>query len=54
MGNGHAPFLYRRNDHYSFMCGAEPYVYCIPYNDATKHLIGTKEEAPEYYEYWED
>ena len=31
-----------------------PYVYCIPYNDDTKHLVGTKDEAPEYYRYWED
>lgn len=29
-------------------------VYCIPYNDDTKHLVGTNEEAPEYYRYWED
>ena len=28
--------------------------FCIPYNDETKHLVGTKEEAPEYYRYWED
>ena len=28
--------------------------YCIPYNDETKHLVGTKDEAPEYYRYWED
>ena len=28
--------------------------YCIPYNDDTKHLVGTKDEAPEYYRYWED
>lgn len=28
--------------------------YCIPYNDDTKHLVGTTEEAPEYYKYWED
>ena len=28
--------------------------YCIPYNDETKHLVGTTEEAPEYYRYWED
>ena len=28
--------------------------YCIPYNDETKHLIGTKDEAPEYYKYWEE
>ena len=26
----------------------------IPYNDETKHLVGTSEEAPEYYRYWED
>ena len=25
----------------------------IPYNDDTKHLVGTAEEAPEYYRYWE-
>lgn len=34
-------------------CGAY-YQYCIPYNDETKHLVGTTEEAPEYYRYWED
>ena len=27
---------------------------CIPYNDDTKHLVGTTEEAPEYYRYWEN
>ena len=26
----------------------------IPYNDDTKHLVGTSDEAPEYYKYWED
>ena len=34
-------------------CGAY-YKYCIPYNDETKHLAGTTEEAPEYYRYWEE
>ena len=29
------------------------YNYCIHYNDETKHLVGTTEEAPEYYRYWE-
>lgn len=28
--------------------------YSIPYNEETKHLVGTKDEAPEYYRYWED
>lgn len=28
--------------------------YCIPYNKDTKHLVGTTDEAPEYYRHWED
>lgn len=27
---------------------------CMPFNDDTKHLVGTTDEAPEYYRYWED
>ena len=30
------------------------YKYCIPYNDDTKHLVGTNEEAPKFYRYWEE
>lgn len=30
------------------------YRYAIPFNNDTKHLIGTIEKAPEYYRYWED
>ena len=30
------------------------YIYCIPYNNDTKHLVGAKDEAPEFYRYWED
>ena len=30
------------------------YKCCIPYNEETKHLIGTKDEAPECYRYWKD
>ena len=25
---------------------------CIPYNDDTKHLIGTNDDCPEYYKWW--
>ena len=39
---------------YKYYCIGGDYVYCIPYNDDTKHLIGTTEEAPEFYRYWED
>ena len=28
------------------------YEYCIPYNDDTKHLVGTNNKAPEFYRYW--
>ena len=36
-------------------CGTENYpTYIIPYNDDTKHLVGTTDDAPEYYRYWED
>lgn len=27
---------------------------CIPYNDETKHLLGTKDDCPEYYKWWEE
>ena len=41
--------------HNSYACVGETYYKCvIPYNDDTKHLVGTTDEAPEYYRYWED
>nr|DAG92112.1 MAG TPA: hypothetical protein [Herelleviridae sp.] len=27
---------------------------CIPYNDETKHLLGTKDDCPDYYKWWEE
>ena len=49
------------NDFYSFMyeggiatIGNGYYDLVIPYNEETKRLVGTTEEAPEYYRYWED
>ena len=27
---------------------------CIPYNEDTRYLLGTKCEAPEYYKWWEE
>lgn len=39
---------------YPFDCGYGWFTYCIPYNDDTKHLVGTTNEAPEFYRYWED
>lgn len=39
---------------YPYLCVGSAFEYCIPYNDDTKHLVGTTEEAPEYYRYWGD
>ena len=36
------------------VCIGDNYAYCIPYNDDTKHLVGTTDEAPDYYQYWKD
>ena len=35
------------------MCVAAGSAQCVPYNDETKHLVGTSEKAPEYYRYWD-
>ena len=37
-----------------YACSWSDYKECIPYNDETKHLLGTSDEAPEYYRYWEE
>ena len=38
---------------FPYMCVGATCKYCIPYNDDTKHLVGTSNEAPKYYRYWE-
>ena len=49
-------FSHIRGDGYvhKFATSDTSYAFCIPYNDETKHLVGTADEAPEYYRYWED
>ena len=29
------------------------WIQCIPYNGETKHLVGTKEDCPKFYKWWE-
>ena len=43
-----------KDAHLPYLCLFSSYKYCIPYNDDTKHLVGTEEEAPEFYRYWEE
>lgn len=39
---------------YKYVTTDDSHKYCIPYNDDTKHLVGTADEAPEFYRYWEE
>ena len=41
------------NTSFPYRCIGNSYIHCIPYNDDTKHLVGTANKAPEYYRYWE-
>lgn len=35
-------------------CSGDRYYFCIPYNEETKHLVGTREDCPDYYKWWEE
>ena len=46
--------IWKNSIEYQYQCARSRYDICIPYNDDTKHLVGTNKEAPEYYRYWEE
>ena len=35
-------------------CSGGYFKVCIPYNEETKHLLGMREDCPEYYKWWEE
>ena len=40
---------------YKGVCCLDSYLQmCIPYNDETKHLVGTTNDCPDYYKWWEE
>ena len=47
-------FSFVEDDKKLIKCCGVYYKYCIPYNDDTKHLVGTTDDAPDFYKYWED
>ena len=49
-----ALFSHIRESEYPYSTSSGSFKVCIPYNDETKHLLGTSDEAPEYYRYWEE
>lgn len=42
------------NECHPYRCVSNSCQYCIHYNDETKHLVGTTDEAPEFYKNWEE
>ena len=49
-----ALFSHIRESEYPYSTSSGSFKVCIPYNDDTKNLVGTTDEAPEYYRYWEN
>lgn len=51
-----------RPDFFGFLVQHEKYIICagsfwyqcIPYNEETKHLLGTTNDCPEYYKWWKE
>lgn len=41
------------NDKYGCCFCSVRWNQCIPYNEETKHLVGTAKDCPEYYKWWE-
>ena len=56
------PLCKWRPDFFGFTVQHEKYIICtgsfwyqcIPYNEETKHLVGTKEDCPKFYKWWEE
>ena len=44
----------REDEEYKFQTMSTFYPECVPYNNDTKKLLGTEEEAPEFYINWEE
>lgn len=35
-------------------CSWYSWKQCVPYNERTKHLVGTNKDCPEFYKWWEE
>ena len=45
---------YDGDQSYPYVFVSRPWSHCSPYNDETKHLVGTTDDCPEYYKWWEE
>ena len=41
--------FYSEGGNYQYCCSSGFYMECVPFNEETRHLNGTKENAPEFY-----
>ncbi len=39
---------------YVYTTGLITHYHCIPFNDETKHLVGSRVDCPDYYKWWEE
>lgn len=46
--------IFKTGDEYPVVTVDGIWMHAVPYNEDTKHLLGTNNEAPEYYRWWED
>lgn len=46
--------IIENNMHYNVTSIVSHWVQCIPYNEETQHLVGTTDDCPEYYKWWEE
>ena len=45
---------YDEDQSYPYICISRLWSQCVPYNGETKHLVGTTDDCPEYYKWWEE
>ena len=47
-------YINNENRHKTIDCFGFRWNCCIPYNEETKYLIGTNNNCPDYYKWWEE
>ena len=49
-----AIFSHIDNFTYRAVCNLYYWKTCVPYNEETKHLVGTNNDCPKYYKWWKE
>ena len=51
--NWRADLFSHVDNKFHMVVGNYYWIQCIPYNEETKHLVGTTDDCPEFYKWWE-